>query len=56
MSLFKKIFQKDGEKLITIDGEYGSGANEIAKTVADKLNYEFYDEKLIELMSLEKKG
>ena len=55
MSLFKKIFQKDGEKLITIDGEYGSGANEIAKTVADKLNYEFYDEKLIELTSLEKK-
>ena len=55
MSLFKKIFQKAGEKLITIDGEYGSGANEIAKKVADKLNYEFYDEKLIELTSLEKK-
>lgn len=55
MSLFKKIFQKTGEKLITIDGEYGSGANEIAKKVADKLNYEFYDEKLIELTSLEKK-
>lgn len=55
MSLLKKIFQKTGEKLITIDGEYGSGANEIAKKVADKLNYEFYDEKLIELTSLEKK-
>lgn len=55
MSLFNKIFQKPGKKLITIDGEYGSGANEIAKKVADKLKYEFYDEKLIELMSLEKK-
>ena len=55
MSLFEKIFQKPGKKLITIDGEYGSGANEIAKKVADKLKYEFYDEKLIELMSLEKK-
>lgn len=54
MSLFNKIFQKPGKKLITIDGEYGSGANEIAKKVADKLKYEFYDEKLIELMSLEK--
>ena len=54
MSLFEKIFQKPGKKLITIDGEYGSGANEIAKKVADKLKYEFYDEKLIELMSLEK--
>lgn len=55
MSLFDKLFQKAGKKLITIDGEYGSGANEIAKKVADKLNYEFFDEKLIELMSLEKK-
>ena len=55
MSLFEKIFQKPWKKLITIDGEYGSGANEIAKKVADKLKYEFYDEKLIELMSLEKK-
>ncbi|WP_295146994.1 AAA family ATPase [uncultured Peptoniphilus sp.] len=55
MSLFEKIFQKPGKKLITIDGEYGSGANEIAKKVAEKLKYEFYDEKLIELMSLEKK-
>lgn len=55
MSLFEKIFQKAGKKIITIDGEYGSGANEIAKKVADKLNYELYDEKLIELMSLEGK-
>ena len=43
------------KKIITIDGEYGSGANEIAKKVAEKLNYELYDEKLIELMSLEGK-
>lgn len=55
MSLFGKIFEKTDKKLITIDGEYGSGANEIAKKVADKLQYEFYDEKLIELMSLEGK-
>ena len=55
MSLFEKIFQKAGKKIITIDGEYGSGANEIAKKVAEKLNYELYDEKLIELMSLEGK-
>lgn len=41
MSLFDKLFQKSWKKLITIDGEYGSGANEIAKKVADKLNYEF---------------
>lgn len=53
MSLFKKIFQRTGKNLITIDGEYGSGANEIAKKVADKLGYEFFDEKLIELKSLE---
>ncbi|MEF3317761.1 cytidylate kinase-like family protein [Peptoniphilus grossensis] len=55
MSLFEKIFQKAGKKIITIDGEYGSGANKIAKKVAEKLNYELYDEKLIELMSLEGK-
>lgn len=55
MSLFEKIFQKAGKKIITIDGEYGSGANEIAKKVAEKLNYKLYDEKLIELMSLEGK-
>lgn len=55
MSLFEKIFQKAGKKIITIDGEYGSGANEIAKKIAEKLNYELYDEKLIELMSLEGK-
>ncbi|NMW85280.1 cytidylate kinase-like family protein [Peptoniphilus sp. AGMB00490] len=55
MSLFDKFFEKAGKKLITIDGEYGSGANEIAKKVADKLGYEFFDEKLIELMSLEGK-
>lgn len=55
MSLFEKIFQKAGKKIITIDGEYGSGANEIAKKVAEKLSYELYDEKLIELMSLEGK-
>ena len=36
MSLFKKIFQKTGEKLITIDGEYGSGANEIATNFMTK--------------------
>lgn len=55
MSLFNKFFQKAGKKLITIDGEYGSGANEIAKKVAEKINYQFFDEKLIELMSLEGK-
>ncbi|MBS6719855.1 MAG: cytidylate kinase-like family protein [Peptoniphilus harei] len=55
MSLFNKFFQKAGKKLITIDGEYGSGANEIAKKVAERLNYQFFDEKLIELMSLEGK-
>lgn len=55
MSLFNKLFEKAGKKLITIDGEYGSGANEIAKKVAERLNYQFFDEKLIELMSLEGK-
>ena len=55
MSLFNKFFEKAGKKLITIDGEYGSGANEIAKKVAERLNYQFFDEKLIELMSLEGK-
>ena len=55
MSLFNKFFEKAGKKIITIDGEYGSGANEIAKKVAERLNYQFFDEKLIELMSLEGK-
>ena len=55
MSLFNKFFEKAGKKIITIDGEYGSGANEIAKKVAERLNCQFFDEKLIELMSLEGK-
>ena len=55
MSLFNRFFEKAGKKIITIDGEYGSGANEIAKKVAERLNYQFFDEKLIELMSLEGK-
>ncbi|MET3617138.1 cytidylate kinase [Peptoniphilus olsenii] len=55
MSLFDKIFGKSSNKIITIDGEYGSGATEIAKHIADKLNIKFYDDKVIELMSLENK-
>lgn len=55
MSLFDKIFGKSSNKIITIDGEYGSGATEIAKHTADKLNIKFYDDKVIELMSLENK-
>ncbi|MGI5948685.1 AAA family ATPase [Peptoniphilus sp.] len=49
------IFGKKSNKIITIDGEYGSGATEIAKNIAEKLSIEFYDDKVIELMSLEGK-
>jgi cytidylate kinase len=55
MSLMNLIFGKKSNKIITIDGEYGSGATEIAKNIAEKLSIEFYDDKVIELMSLEGK-
>lgn len=55
MSLFDKIFSNKSKKIITIDGEYGSGAYNIAANIAEKENIKFYDSKLIELMTLEKK-
>lgn len=55
MSLIDKIFFNKSKKIITIDGEYGSGAYNIAANIAEKENIKFYDSKLIELMTLEKK-
>lgn len=55
MSLMNLIFGKKPNRIITIDGEYGSGATEIAKNIAEKLSIKFYDDKVIELMSLEGK-
>lgn len=55
MSLIDKIFSNKSKKIITIDGEYGSGAYNIAANIAEKENIKFYDYKLIELMTLEKK-
>ena len=55
MSLFDKIFSAKNKKIITIDGEYGSGAYTIANNIAKKEKIEFYDSKIIELMTLEKK-
>lgn len=54
MSLIDKIFSNKSKKIITIDGEYGSGAYNIAANIAEKENIKFYDSKLIELMTLEK--
>lgn len=54
MSLIRKFFGNNINKIITIDGEYGSGYSEIAKEIAKTLNIKLYDEKLIELMALEK--
>lgn len=58
MSFLDKLFQrtKDEQRVITIDGEYGSGANALGAAIAQKLNIPFYDEKTIELMSLASKG
>lgn len=57
MGLLNKLFSAMGKnhRVITIDGEYGSGANELGANIAKKLNIKFYDEKTIELMSLESK-
>lgn len=55
MSLIDKFFSNKSKKIITIDGEYGSGAYNIAANIAEKENIKFYDSKLIELMTLEKK-
>ena len=55
MSLIDKIFSNKSKKIITIDGEYGSGAYNIAANIAEKENIKFYDSKLIELMTLVKK-
>ena len=55
MSLIDKIFSNKSKRIITIDGEYGSGAYNIAANIAEKENIKFYDSKLIELMTLEKK-
>lgn len=54
MSLIDKIFSNKSKRIITIDGEYGSGAYNIAANIAEKENIKFYDSKLIELMTLEK--
>ncbi len=37
-------------KIITISREFGSGGKEIAKRLADKLGYAFYDSKIIDLL------
>lgn len=57
MSFFEMLFQNGTSKdqVITIDGEYGSGANALGAAIAKQLNIPFYDEKTIELKSLESK-
>ena len=55
MSLIDEIFSNKSKKIITIDGEYGSGSYNIAANIAEKEKIKFYDSKLIELMTLEKK-
>lgn len=37
-------------KIITISREFGSGGKEIAKRLADKLGYAYYDSKIIDLL------
>ena len=41
------------KKIITISREYGSGGRFIAKNVAEKLNYAFYDKELIDMAAQE---
>lgn len=50
----RQFFGLSVNKIITIDGEYGSGYYEIAKNISKILNIKLYDEKIIELMALEK--
>lgn len=38
MSLMNLFFGKRSKRIITIDGEYGSGATEIGKHIAEKLS------------------
>lgn len=41
------------KKVITIGREYGSAGHDIGKLVAEKLNYAFYDKKLVEIAAKE---
>lgn len=38
-------------KIITISREFGSGGREIAKRLADKLGYAYYDSEIITLLA-----
>ena len=40
-------------KIVTISREFGSGGKEIAKRLADKLGYSYYDSKIITLLAKE---
>lgn len=54
--MFEKIFnfgKKEDKVLITIDREYGSRGDEIARSLSTILNAKLYDENLIDLMTLE---
>ncbi len=42
-----------GYKVITISREFGSGGRTIAKAVAERLGYQFYDSELVELIAKE---
>lgn len=55
--IFKNLFFKnkevDSELIFTIDREYGSCGDEISNIISKKLNIPVYDEKIIELKTLE---
>lgn len=59
MGFFNKIFEdiKSNRKdiIYTIDRSHGSGGYEVAKRLSEKLNIPLYDEKIIELKTLEGK-
>ena len=57
MGFFNKIFEQKSNKniIFTIDRSHGSGGYEIAKKLSEKLNIPLYDEKIIELKTLEGK-
>ena len=41
------------KKIITVSREFGSGGRSIAKLVAEKLGYEYYDSELVERVAKE---
>ena len=41
------------KKIITVSREFGSGGRSIAKLVAEKLGYKYYDSELVERVAKE---